>query len=114
MESNMFTRPEVASELSRFVPVELFTDGAGPAYERNKALEEQRFGTVALPLYAVVSPDGQRRLGESPGLTRDTAEFLRFLRQTRGAATQVAERTPVRSRPAPLTPIQAGSNPAAP
>ena len=85
----MFPRPEVAAELNKFIAVELFTDGKGPRYERNKRLEQEQFGTVALPLYAVVTPDG-RKLAEFPGLTRNPQEFVEFLRKAQGAASQIA------------------------
>ncbi len=43
-------------------------------------MEEQLFGTVALPLYAVMTPDGKPIVYFS-GLTRDSAQFLAFLRK---------------------------------
>jgi thiol:disulfide interchange protein DsbD len=79
MESNMFPDPDVERELARFVLAELFTDRQTPEDDRNGALQQQQFGTVALPLYAIITPDG-RELATFPGLTRDKAEFIRFLR----------------------------------
>jgi hypothetical protein len=96
MEEKILPLPEVRTELDRFVPVELFTDGQGPKYEKNKKLQEERFGTVALPLYVVVTPDGQK-LGEFPGLTRNPREFVDFLRKA-GSAAQTAMSTPVAER----------------
>jgi thiol:disulfide interchange protein len=95
MESHIFPRPDVVTELSRFVPVELFTDGLGARYDRNKKLQEEQFGTVALPLYVVVTPDG-RKLGEFAGLTRNPQEFVDFLRKA-NAAAQTALREPIAS-----------------
>lgn len=83
MESNMFTAPEVRRELDRFVRVELYTDRETAADERNGELQAEKFQTVALPLYAIVDPAGNT-LAKFPGLTRDKAEFLEFMR--RGAA----------------------------
>jgi hypothetical protein len=55
MKANMFTRPAIRDELSRFIPVELYTDRLGdPAEERNKRFREAKFNTVAVPLYAIV------------------------------------------------------------
>jgi thiol:disulfide interchange protein DsbD len=79
MEANMFPRPDVRGELERFVRVKLYTDGDGEKYEKHQKFQADTFGTVALPFYAVMSSDG-RPLATYPGLTRDPAEFLAFLR----------------------------------
>jgi thiol:disulfide interchange protein len=79
MEANMFTRPEVARELARFVRVRLYTDGRGEMYRRFQDMERSMFGTVALPYYAALDAAGQPVVGFS-GLTRSTDEFVGFLR----------------------------------
>ncbi len=83
MEANIFAKPAVSAELSNFVLSRLYTDGDGELYERQQQFQESTFGTVALPLYAVVDAEGRTRstLG---GLTRDPAEFVAFLRAARG------------------------------
>ena len=78
MKANMFPRPEVAAALSRYVLVELYTDGADEASEKNQRLQSEKFSTVAIPYYAILSPDGDV-LASFPGLTRDESEFLKFL-----------------------------------
>jgi len=78
MEANMFTQPKVKSELEKFVRVRLYTDGEGEPYEGFQKMQEQRFGTVALPLYAIVSPDDEIII-RFEGLTRDQNEFIAFL-----------------------------------
>jgi thiol:disulfide interchange protein DsbD len=83
MKANMFTRPEVASELEKFVLLELYTDGADPASEQNQRLQESRFHTVAIPYYAIVSPD-EKVIATFAGLTRDPEQFLKFLRSAGG------------------------------
>ncbi len=80
MEANIFSRPDVSAELNRFVLARLYTDGEGPVYERQQAFQEKSFGTVALPLYAIVDAEGKVRATFS-GLTRDPAEFIRFLQR---------------------------------
>ena len=80
MEANMFPRPEVALEMSRFVRVRLYTDGQGELYERFQKMEEDMLGTVALPYYAVLDPDGQPVVAFG-GLTRDAQQFVRFLQR---------------------------------
>jgi thiol:disulfide interchange protein DsbD len=82
MEANIFNRPDVSAELGQFVLARLYTDGEGAIYERQQAFQEQTFGTVALPLYAVVDADGKVRLTFT-GLTRDPAEFIAFLQRAR-------------------------------
>ena len=84
MEANVFTDPRVASALGQFVLSRLYTDGDGEVYERQQAFQEQNFGTVALPLYAVVDADGRVR-GTFSGLTRDPALFIAFLERARSA-----------------------------
>lgn len=82
MEANIFSRPDVSSELRRFVLARLYTDGEGEVYERQQAFQEGTFGTVALPLYAVVDADGKVR-ATFTGLSRNPAEFIAFLRRAR-------------------------------
>jgi thiol:disulfide interchange protein DsbD len=83
MEANMFTRPEVQHELRRYVLVRLYTDGEGEMFERQQHLQQAMYRTVALPFYAVVDPSGQPVV-DFPGLTRDPAEFVEFLKQAQG------------------------------
>lgn len=82
MEANIFTRPDVSAELGQFVLSRLYTDGEGAIYEQQQAFQEKTFGTVALPLYAVLDADGKVR-GTFSGLTRDPADFIAFLRRAR-------------------------------
>lgn len=82
MEANIFSRPDVSAELRQFVLTRLYTDGDGEIYERQQAFQERTFGTVALPLYAVVDGEGKVRATFS-GLTRSPAEFVAFLRRAR-------------------------------
>jgi thiol:disulfide interchange protein len=79
MEANMFPRPEIRDALQGFVRARLYTDGQGPVYDKQQRFQQERFATVALPLYAIIDTD-QRPLATFAGLTRDPQEFLRFLR----------------------------------
>ncbi len=78
MKANMFTKPEIAAELGRFVLVELYADGTDAVSEANQKLELEKFATIAEPYYAILDPD-EKVLATFPGLTRDPAEFLAFL-----------------------------------
>ncbi len=83
MEQTIFPRPEVRKELDNYIRVELYTDNGTPENERNKDLEQKLTGVVTLPVYVVVSPDGQP-LRVSQGSTFDAAKFASFLRGTGG------------------------------
>ncbi|MEP7214111.1 MAG: cytochrome c biogenesis protein CcdA [Acidobacteriota bacterium] len=78
MEANVFPKPEVATAMNKFVLVRLYTDGEGELYEKQQQMEQDMFGTVALPFYAVIDGDG-KAVASYPGLTRNTAEFTEFL-----------------------------------
>ena len=79
MKANMFPRPEIAAEMSKFVLVELYTDGADAVSDANLKLQEETYKTVAIPYYVILDGDG-KALRAFPGLTRDPREFLRFLK----------------------------------
>jgi hypothetical protein len=63
MEGGTFLEPEVQEAFGRFVEIRLHTDGLGGERaedsQRNKRLQQKLFRTIALPHYAVVSPDGK-------------------------------------------------------
>ena len=80
MEANMFSRPEIRSALSGFVLSRLFTDGEGAIYEQQQQFQENTFGTIALPLYAVVDANGET-VETFSGLTRNSRQFVSFLRK---------------------------------
>ncbi|MEO7368551.1 MAG: thioredoxin family protein, partial [Gemmatimonadaceae bacterium] len=81
MEANMFARADVSAALSHFVLSRLYTDGEGPIYDSQQKFQEDRFGTVALPLYAIVDSQG-RTVRTFSGLTRNPAEFIAFLNES--------------------------------
>jgi thiol:disulfide interchange protein len=80
MEANMFPRPEVSREIEKFVRVRLYTDGAGDLFQRQQQMQQEKFGTVALPLYAIVRSDGSV-VATFAGLTRNSNEFVAFLKR---------------------------------
>ena len=99
MKANMFTRPEIAAAMKKFVLVELYTDGTDAASEANQKLELSKFNTVAIPFYAIIDPD-EKVVATFPGLTKDSAEYLAFLQKAPAAL-------PV-SAAAPAAPAAAG------
>ena len=92
MENAVFPVPAVQDAFSQFVRVQLYTDGRndGGASQRNQDYQEKTFGDVALPLYAILSPNGTPS-GHIAG-QRGAAEFLSFLKTGRekALATQTA------------------------
>ena len=80
MEANIFPKPEVKAEMNKFVLSSLYTDGDGAIYEKQQQMEQDMFGTVALPFYAIVDGDG-KIIGTFPGLTRNALEFVDFLKK---------------------------------
>lgn len=89
MEANVFPDPQVRSLLERYVRLQLYTDGLGEVYERNRAFQETRFGTVALPFYAIMSPEDSE-IARFPGLTRDKNLFVRFLQTGVSTTPQIS------------------------
>ncbi|HXA65166.1 MAG TPA: cytochrome c biogenesis protein CcdA [Bryobacteraceae bacterium] len=84
MKANMFPRPEIAALMKDFVLVDLYTDGTDSVSEQNQQLEEKRFGTVAIPFYAILDPD-EKVIATFPSLTRNAQEFAGFLKAGTGA-----------------------------
>ena len=81
MKSKVLAQADVKAVLRDFVFAELYTD-VGPYKLDNKKLQDERFNSVALPLYLVLSPDGRElaRLELNTGLaSRET--FIDFLRK---------------------------------
>ena len=71
MEGGTFRNVGVQREFKRFVEVRLHTDGRDEtrraASLRNRDLQKGRFGTIALPFYALLSPDGKTVYGTAGG-----------------------------------------------
>ncbi len=63
VEVNVFTKPTVEAELSKFVLVRLYVDGgehATPAEgEKNFDYEDKTFGELSQPIYGVIDTDGK-------------------------------------------------------
>ncbi|MBI4563236.1 MAG: hypothetical protein HY716_00895 [Planctomycetes bacterium] len=66
--------------LRNFVFAELYTDRWTEADRRNQKIQEERFGTTALPWYAILGPDGRIRAQTGGGeIFKDS--FIEFLNQ---------------------------------
>ncbi len=89
MEREMFPRPQVSSLLEEYVRVKLYIDDRERGAER-RAFQAENFGTVTMPYYVVMTPDGEV-LGEE-AYTTNVDQFVRFLE--RGVVTaEVASST---------------------
>jgi thiol:disulfide interchange protein DsbD len=89
MKANMFPRPEIQAALKDLVMVDLYTDGTDAASEKNQKFEDQKFGTISIPFYAILDPD-QNVIATFPQLTRNSSEFLSFL-ETRPGGSKNAQ-----------------------
>jgi thiol:disulfide interchange protein len=92
MEHDVLPRPDVTQELANFIPVELYTDRQSPEDNENQKYQQKLTGAVTLPLYAVVTPDGQLLKKFDQGYTRNAAEFVAFLKDAHKGSAQVASR----------------------
>lgn len=77
MESNMFPRPEVKSRMDKMVKAKLYTDRRKEPELSNKAIMQERFNSIALPLYVLMTPEGE--VISKIEFTRDEEEFVDFL-----------------------------------
>lgn len=87
MEIRM-ARPKNHRRLEQFVQVQVYTDKvpniddpeeADRLLARNISLQENWFGDVTLPAYAVVTPDGKTVLASFFGLEKRDGDFAKFL-----------------------------------
>ncbi len=80
MKRTVLREGPVRSLLRQFVFAELYTDRQTVAAdEQNRRLQKERFGSIALPLYVTVGPDGAERSrleGQVPAET-----FIEFLKK---------------------------------
>ncbi len=80
MEANIFTRPKIRQLLGKYNLVRLYTDGTKPEHVENLEMERDRFQTIALPLYALMTPNDEI-IDTFQGLNRNEQEFVLFLEQ---------------------------------
>lgn len=79
MEKNIFPRPDVVRQLKNYVLVELYTDRQNAEDTKNGLLQQQLTGSVTLPAYVAVSPEGKVKQ-IFPGSTREPKDFVGFLK----------------------------------
>ncbi len=79
MERNVFTREDVRNLMNRYVLARLYTDRREESNRQNRQMQIDRFQTIDLPFYALISPDDSI-LGQTV-FTRDVDKFKDFLQQ---------------------------------
>ena len=83
MKGTVLARGSVRNVLNGFVFAELYTDRLSSRYREvdaeNARLQREQFGSVALPLYLTLGPDGRER-SRLEGLASEY-EFLDFLKK---------------------------------
>jgi thiol:disulfide interchange protein DsbD len=79
MESNMFPKPSIKSKMDQLVKAKLYTDRRKEPELSNKKIMEERFGSIALPLYVLMTPDG--RVIDKIEYTTDEQLFSDFLQK---------------------------------
>ena len=82
MEANVFPKKEVETELSKFVLTRLYTDDGSENNTQQQIFQEKTFQTVALPFYAIMDSNG-KTIATFSGLTRNTQEFVDFLKNAK-------------------------------
>jgi thiol:disulfide interchange protein len=80
VEQNIFTKKETQEKFKNFVPVSIFIDRVNdPAHAKqdaeNAKMMQRMVGTVTLPTYAIVTPDGEM-VKSSWAFTDNLEEFL--------------------------------------
>lgn len=81
MERTIFPRKEVSELMSRYVLVRLYTDGREPVNRKNRQMQIDRFNTIELPFYVLMTPD-EKAVASTGMQARFTPEqFTGFLQQ---------------------------------
>ncbi|MEE8397255.1 MAG: thioredoxin family protein, partial [bacterium] len=93
MEKKIFAERSVYETLrDKFVLAQLYTDG-GEGAEENQRLQIERFRTLALPYYVILSPNNEV-LAKHAGIMPTPGEFLRWLGQGQRLVVQAAKALP--------------------
>jgi len=79
MEQNFFRKDQTKEIFAKYILVRLYTDRFEEPYVSNKKFQQEQFGSIELPMYAIISKNGEVIGTET--FTRDYNQFLNFLKQ---------------------------------
>jgi thiol:disulfide interchange protein DsbD len=79
MRANVLSRPEFEAVLKNFVLLELYTDKGDTTDDANAKLEQDKFGTIETPFYAIIDPDEKLIAKWDEGRTGTDALRARYL-----------------------------------
>jgi len=77
MERNVFPKPEIKALFGKMILVKLVTDVQEEPFTANKQLQLDKFKSVELPLYVILTPD--EKLIDKRPYTANVQEFIVFL-----------------------------------
>ena len=89
MEVNVFTKEDVQALMREYVLVRLYTDRREESNERNREMQIERFKTIDLPYYVVVTPNDE--VIDETVFTRDVDAFKSFLERGLAAVDRMPE-----------------------
>ena len=89
MEVNVFTKDDVQELMSQYVLVRLYTDRREESNQRNRQMQIDRFKTIDLPYYVVVTPNDE--VIDETVFTRDVDAFKSFLKRGLAAVERESE-----------------------
>jgi thiol:disulfide interchange protein len=79
MERTVFTKPDVIENMNKMVKVRLITDIKSEPYLTNKKMQLEKFNSVGLPLYVIMTAN--EKVIATKVFTSDANEFSEFLRK---------------------------------
>jgi thiol:disulfide interchange protein len=94
-ERLVFPKPSVQQQFADYVRVQLYTDG-GKNGPQNQALEQSKFGDVALPLYGIVDPKTGSVVAQTAGV-QSINGFTQFLKNAQTVAATSPPPLPISS-----------------
>ncbi|MCX6147486.1 MAG: thioredoxin family protein [Candidatus Kapabacteria bacterium] len=78
MEQNIFPDQTVKELMSKYVLIRLYTDRRQEPELTNKKMQENKYGSIELPLYVILKPN-EEYIG-SQAFDRDKNKFIKFLK----------------------------------
>lgn len=79
MEAKVLAKADISAMLDQYVLVRLYTDRNEEPYLSNKKLQQDKFGSIELPLYVIITPDEEMIATNT--FTRDIDQFREFLQK---------------------------------